>query len=196
MFITILSATMIDEFQHKVYENSQMTIEQLNALYAQLELEYFGEIDNLGLSYLDRGLDWVDIHHLFESPMYYVEYALTGVVALDFWQDSKENWDDAFRTYIQFCLLYTSVAEGRNKRVFFFGIILFFLIQVMQNSIDQGIERFFLVFMDNQTGRFIDQQQIFVLVQNIYPVSYTHLNLITSFFGRRAKVPSSSIFRN
>lgn len=38
----------------------------------------------------------------------------------------------------------------------------------MQNSIDQGIERFFLVFMDNQTGRFIDQQQIFVLVQNIY----------------------------
>ena len=102
MFITILSATMIDEFQHKVYENPQMTTEQLNALYAQLELEYFGEIDNLGLSYLDRGLDWVDIHHLFESPMYYVEYALTGVVALDFWQDSKENWDDAFHAYIQF----------------------------------------------------------------------------------------------
>lgn len=71
-------------------------------MYAQLELEYFGEIDNLGLSYLDRGLDWVDIHHLFESPMYYVEYALTGVVALDFWQDSKENWDDAFHAYIQF----------------------------------------------------------------------------------------------
>ena len=93
---------MIDEFQHKVYENPQMTTEQLNALYAQLELEYFGEIDNLGLSYLDRGLDWVDIHHLFESPMYYVEYALTGVVALDFWQDSKENWDDAFHAYIQF----------------------------------------------------------------------------------------------
>ena len=42
MFITILSATMIDEFQHKVYENPQMTTEQLNALYAQLELEYFG----------------------------------------------------------------------------------------------------------------------------------------------------------
>ena len=34
--------------------------------------------------------------------MYYVEYALTGVVALDFWQDSKENWDDAFDAYIQF----------------------------------------------------------------------------------------------
>lgn len=102
MFITILSATMVDEFQHKVYENPDMSTEQLNALYAQLELEYFGEIDNLGLSYLDNGLDWVDIHHLFESPMYYIEYALTAVVALDFWQDSKENWDDAFRSYIQF----------------------------------------------------------------------------------------------
>ena len=102
MFITILSATMIDEFQHKVYETPDMTADQLNALYAQLEQEYFGEIDNLGLSYLDDGLDWVDIHHLFESPMYYVEYALTGVVALDFWQDSKENWDDAFDAYIQF----------------------------------------------------------------------------------------------
>ena len=89
-----------------------MTADQLNALYAQLEQEYFGEIDNLGLSYLDDGLDWVDIHHLFESPMYYVEYALTGVVALDFWQDSKENWDDAFDAYIQFvCLLYTSISQ-------------------------------------------------------------------------------------
>ena len=102
MFITILSATMVDEFQHKVYENPDMSTEQLNALYAQLELEYFGEIDNLGLSYLDNGLDWVDIHHLFESPMYYIEYALTAVVALDFWHDSKEDWDDAFRSYIQF----------------------------------------------------------------------------------------------
>ena len=102
MFITILSATMVDEFQHKVYENPDMSTEQLNALYAQLESEYFGEIDNLGLSYLDNGLDWVDIHHLFESPMYYIEYALTAVVALDFWQDSKEDWDDAFRSYIQF----------------------------------------------------------------------------------------------
>ena len=24
------------------------------------------------------------------------------MVALDFWQDSKENWDDAFHAYIQF----------------------------------------------------------------------------------------------
>ncbi|MDD3192382.1 MAG: hypothetical protein PHE47_00770 [Oscillospiraceae bacterium] len=102
MFTTILSATMVDEFQHEIYENPDMTTDERNALYARLELEYFGEIDHLGLSYLDNGLDWVDIHHLFESPMYYIEYALTGVVALDFWQDSKENWDDAFDAYIQF----------------------------------------------------------------------------------------------
>ena len=102
MFFTILSATMIDEFQHKIYEKPSMTNEERNALYAQLEREYFGEIDYLGLTFLENGLDWVDIHHLFEQPMYYIEYALSGVVALNFWQDSKEDWDKAFASYIQF----------------------------------------------------------------------------------------------
>ena len=102
MFFTILSATMVDEFQHQVYESGSMSISEMNALYAQLEQEYFGEIDHLGLSFLDDGLDWVDIHHLFESPMYYIEYALTGVVALGFWQDAQIDWDQAFADYIQF----------------------------------------------------------------------------------------------
>ena len=34
--------------------------------------------------------------------MYYIEYALSGVVALGFWQDSKEDWDEAFASYIRF----------------------------------------------------------------------------------------------
>ena len=67
-------ATMIDGFSTR-YTKLLMTADQLNALYAQLEQEYFGEIDNLGLSYLDDGLDWVDIHHLFECRFCYVEYA-------------------------------------------------------------------------------------------------------------------------
>ncbi|MCI9405298.1 MAG: M3 family oligoendopeptidase [Oscillospiraceae bacterium] len=102
MFHTILSATMVDEFQHKIYEQPAMTHEERNALYAQLEQAYFGEVDYLGLSFLENGLDWVDIHHLFEQPMYYIEYALSGVVALGFWQDSQEDWDQAFASYIRF----------------------------------------------------------------------------------------------
>ncbi len=102
MFHTILSATMVDEFQHKIYEKPDMTHEERNDLYARLEQEYFGEVDYLGLAFLEDGLDWVDIHHLFEQPMYYIEYALSGVVALGFWQDSKEDWDEAFASYIRF----------------------------------------------------------------------------------------------
>lgn len=102
MFHTILSATMVDEFQHKLYENPSMTTAQRNALYASLEKEYFGEIDNRDLDFLDEGMDWVDIHHLFDAPMYYVEYALTAIVALDFWQDSKEDWSKTFSSYMEF----------------------------------------------------------------------------------------------
>lgn len=102
MFHTILSATLVDEFQHALYEKPNMTTAERNDLYKKLSKEYFGEVDSLGLNYIDDGMEWTEIHHLFSSPMYYLEYALTAVVALNFWEESGENWDGAFAHYIDF----------------------------------------------------------------------------------------------
>lgn len=99
---TVLSAVMVDEFQHILYENPQMTHPQRCESYRLLQLEYFGEVDYLGLSYLETGCDWIEIHHLFEAPMYYVEYAITAVAAMGFWQKAQSDWDSAFSDYIRF----------------------------------------------------------------------------------------------
>ena len=102
MFFTILSATMVDEFQHAVYENPDMTHRQRCQLYRDLQMEYFGQVNYRGLVYLEEGCDWVEIMHLFESPMYYVEYAITAVAAMGFWQQAQSDWDGAFSDYLAF----------------------------------------------------------------------------------------------
>ena len=34
--------------------------------------------------------------------MYYVEYAITAVAAMGFWQKAQSDWDSAFSDYIRF----------------------------------------------------------------------------------------------
>ncbi|MCI5800579.1 MAG: M3 family metallopeptidase [Oscillospiraceae bacterium] len=102
MMQDIISACIIDEFQHEIYENPEMTLEEYNAVYARLQREYLGEVDNLGITAFDEGMDWIDVSHLFEVPLYYIEYSLSGTVALNFWELSREDWDNAFAVYLEF----------------------------------------------------------------------------------------------
>ena len=43
--------------------------------------------------------EWVDIHHHFETPFYYVSYATSAVSALELWADALENRDKAMQIY-------------------------------------------------------------------------------------------------
>ncbi|MDD2956549.1 MAG: hypothetical protein PHD67_09585 [Oscillospiraceae bacterium] len=47
-------------------------------------------------------MDWIDINHLYEAPMYYIEYSLSGTVALNFWELAQDDWDGAFDAYLDF----------------------------------------------------------------------------------------------
>lgn len=90
----IVTGCMEDEFQQRVYANPQMTLEQMNRLYAQLATAY-GMEEVYGFS----GMEWVLIPHSFQSPMYYISYAVSMVAALQLWEQQQASETRAWDAY-------------------------------------------------------------------------------------------------
>ena len=94
---SILSGCTEDAFQQAVFENPDMTLEEMNSLHAELTERFMGYTDPYG---------WVDIHHHFETPFYYISYATSALSALELWVDSLENREKAVEIYsslTQYC---------------------------------------------------------------------------------------------
>ncbi len=94
---------IVDEFQHIVYENPDMTPDERNQAYANLEKKYRPYLSFEGLSYLEKGTRWQYQMHIYENPFYYIDYCLAQTVALGFLVKSQENYPLALEKYKQFC---------------------------------------------------------------------------------------------
>lgn len=93
---------MVDEFQHKVYENPGMTPEQRNKLWLSLEKKYRPWIDFDNLPFYSRGGGWQRQLHIYEVPLYYIDYCMAQTVAFQFWNLSRENYAEAWKRYMTF----------------------------------------------------------------------------------------------
>lgn len=93
---------MVDEFQHKVYENPGMTPEQRNELWLSLEKKYRPWIDFDNLPFYSRGGGWQSQLHIYEVPLYYIDYCMAQTVAFQFWNLSRENYAEAWKRYMTF----------------------------------------------------------------------------------------------
>lgn len=93
---------MVDEFQHKVYENPEMTPEQRNELWLFLEKKYRPWIGFDNLPFYSRGGGWQRQLHIYEVPLYYIDYCMAQTVAFQFWNLSRENYAEAWKRYMTF----------------------------------------------------------------------------------------------
>lgn len=93
---------MVDEFQYKVYENPGMTPEQRNELWLSLEKKYRPWIDFDNLPFYSRGGGWQRQLHIYEVPLYYIDYCMAQTVAFQFWNLSRENYAEAWKRYMTF----------------------------------------------------------------------------------------------
>ena len=93
---------MVDEFQHKVYENPEMTPEERNELWLSLEKKYRPWIDFDNLPFYSRGGGWQRQLHIYEVPLYYIDYCMAQTVAFQFWNLSRENYAEAWKRYMTF----------------------------------------------------------------------------------------------
>ena len=95
----------VDEFQHWVYENPEVTPQERREKWLEIEKKYlptrdYGEVDEL-----KNGIFWFRQGHIFSSPFYYIDYTLAQVCAFQFWIKSKEDREKAWQDYLNLCKL-------------------------------------------------------------------------------------------
>ena len=84
----VLDGCIFDDWQREIYANPDMTLDEINECFRQTELNY-GASYYTGLEYV-----WCDIPHNFESPMYYISYAISAFGALQIWSLSREHYEE------------------------------------------------------------------------------------------------------
>lgn len=88
----------VDEFQHAVYENPDMTPDERKRTWRDIEKKYTPYKDYDDNGFLDKGTFWFKQGHIFCDPFYYIDYTLAQICAYQFWikfnGDRKKAWDD------------------------------------------------------------------------------------------------------
>lgn len=96
---------MVDEFQHIVYENPDMTPAQRKEVWLKLEKEYRPHIDYTGDEFLEKGGFWQKQLHIYDDPFYYIDYCLAQLCALQFKIKMTKDYDKAWKDYLKLCKL-------------------------------------------------------------------------------------------
>ena len=78
--------TMVDHFQHIVYENPELSPAERHAKWKELVQIYqpWFKLDG-EIPFYSEGEGWQRQHHIYSSPFYYIDYCLAQTVALQFW---------------------------------------------------------------------------------------------------------------
>ena len=92
---------IVDEFQHKIYENPELTPAERKAEWNKLESKYRPYMSTKGIPYLEEGTRWQFQMHIFETPFYYIDYVLASTVAMAFLVASRKDYDLALKKYIE-----------------------------------------------------------------------------------------------
>ncbi len=93
---------MVDEFQHIMYENENLTPEERNQVWLKLETEYRPHLDLSDMPFYGRGGGWQHQLHIYLYPLYYIDYCMAQTVAFQFFAESLKDWKTAFNKYLAF----------------------------------------------------------------------------------------------
>lgn len=93
----------VDEFQHFVYENPEVTPAERNAAWREIEKKYLPHRDYDGNAFLESGGFWQKQSHIFANPFYYIDYTLAQICAFQFWKKDREDHTSAWQDYIRLC---------------------------------------------------------------------------------------------
>lgn len=90
----------IDKFQHWVYENPNHSVEERLTKWMEILTEFSsGEVNWEGLLAY-RKYEWQRQLHLFEVPLYYIEYGIAQLGAIGLWKQFRQNKAAALNNYM------------------------------------------------------------------------------------------------
>ena len=100
-FVFLAYGCEVDEFQHIMYQNPDLTPDERNAEWLKLEKKYRPWIDFDNLPFYGRGSGWQRQLHIYECPFYYIDYCLSTMAALQFFLLSLTDHKDAWARYLR-----------------------------------------------------------------------------------------------
>ena len=95
MLDSIINGCLFDEFQRLIYTGNYDTAKEINDLFESLCIQY----EILDSSSVDMTYFWSLVNHNFESPMYYISYAVSLFPSYDIYYESLNNRDSAVEIY-------------------------------------------------------------------------------------------------
>ena len=94
---------MVDEFQHIIYDNYDMSPADRHKVWKSLEEKYQPFIKYDDQPFHKMGGAWMKKDHIFTSPFYYIDYCLSQICALQLWMESREDMKTALLKYNTLC---------------------------------------------------------------------------------------------
>ena len=95
--------TMVDHFQHIVYEHPELTPAQRHAEWKKLLGVYMPWIRLDGeIPFYSDGEGWQRQIHIYQMPFYYIDYCLAQTVALEFWAMIQKDFNNAWQHYMDY----------------------------------------------------------------------------------------------
>lgn len=94
---------MVDEFQHIVYGNPDLTPDERHAEWKKLEEKYQPFIVYDDHPFHAMGGAWMKKDHIFTTPFYYIDYCLAHICSLELWDESQIDYKSALIKYNQLC---------------------------------------------------------------------------------------------
>ena len=93
----------VDEFQHIMYANPDLTPKERTLEWHKLEKKYMPWRDYDGDEFMERGGYWYHKLHIFLYPFYYINYTLTTMGAMELKKRYAENKEQAWKDYLALC---------------------------------------------------------------------------------------------
>ena len=94
--------TMVDHFQHIMYEKPDLTPAQRHEEWKKLTAVYMPWMKLDGSVFYGEGMGWQRQMHIYERPFYYIDYCLAQTISLEFWALSQQDYDGAWKKYMKF----------------------------------------------------------------------------------------------
>ena len=93
----------VDEYQHIVYANPELTPKQRTAEWEKLEEKYMPWREYDDIDFFAKGGWWYHKIHIFLYPFYYINYTLTTMGAMEFKKKMHEDKESAWKDYLNLC---------------------------------------------------------------------------------------------
>lgn len=99
---------MVDEFQHIVYGNPELTPKERKQAWKDLERVYKPHLFYDGLEFFENGCFWQKQHHIYSFPLYYIDYVIAQLCAFEYkiWMDKDR--EAAWQSYLKLCKMSAS----------------------------------------------------------------------------------------